>query len=220
MDNHNQRVASAMERMPLVAILRGLEPEKARQVGQTLVDAGFTLIEVPLNSPKPCKSISLLRAALPSDIVIGAGTVLSVAQAKDVYQAGGEIIVSPNVDQDVIRFSIEAGMVPMPGFATATEAFAAAHAGANFLKLFPATAYPVKYVSDLKSVLPEHVKVLAVGGIDNNNGRDYLDAGCSGLGLSSYLFKPTTSLEQISNSAQQMVNLASTQSTLVSKTED
>lgn len=205
MANNHERVAKAMSDMPLVAILRGLLPENAKLTGQTLVDAGFKMIEVPLNSPEPFESIRILRESLGDDIVIGAGTVVQLENVQKLADAGGEIVVTPNTNPDIIRASIELGMVPMPGFGTPTEAFAAASAGAKYLKLFPANMFPIEYVKGLLSVLPKDVNLLAVGGADETNGAEFFAAGFSGLGLGSCLFKPQMSQADIARKAEQLV---------------
>ena len=205
MANNGARVAHAMETMPLVAILRGLSPENAEETGHTLVNAGFRLIEVPLNSPEPFKSIRILRDSLGEETVVGAGTVLQVDDVQRVADAGGEIVMTPNTNPEVIRASIDADMVPMPGFGTATEAFSAIAAGADYLKFFPANMFPIDYIRALLNVLPKHVRLLAVGGVDDSNGADYFAAGYSGLGLGGCLFKPNMTQAEINDAAQRLV---------------
>lgn len=207
MEDIQNRVEQAISKMPLVAILRGLAPENAEATGRTLVDAGFTLIEVPLNSPEPFESIRILRDSLDDEIVIGAGTVLQTDDVKQLADAGGEIVVTPNTRPNIIGAAVAAGMVPMPGFATATEAFDAVDAGAKYLKLFPANMYAMDYAKGLLSVLPKFVRLLAVGGIDHSNGADYLASGFSGLGLGSSLFKPQMSQKEIADAAQRLVSM-------------
>ncbi len=205
---NRERVAEAMASTPLVAILRGLEPQNAEKTGQTLVESGFKMIEVPLNSPEPFDSIRILRDSLPEDIIVGAGTVLRVEDVQKLAEVGGEIVVTPNINPDVIRAAIDLGMVPMPGFETITEAFVAVEAGARYLKLFPANAYPINYLKSLLAVLPKDVKVLAVGGADVSNGADYFKAGYSGLGLGSVIFTPEMSQVEIADVAIKLVEIA------------
>lgn len=199
------RVQQAMDLMPLIAILRGLTPERAETVGQTLADAGFSIIEVPLNSPEPFESIRILRDTLDSSVVVGAGTVVNIDDVARVAEAGGEIVVTPNTNTEIIEVSAAMGMIPMPGFSTPTEAFSAIASGAGYLKLFPANMYPLDYVKALLSVLPKSVKLAAVGGIDASNGGDYIAAGCHGVGLGSSLFKPDMSLDEIARRAKESV---------------
>jgi 2-dehydro-3-deoxyphosphogalactonate aldolase len=200
------RVEQAMAEMPLVAILRGLQPEDAAKTGQILVDAGFRLIEVPLNSPSPFQSIRILRETLSEDVLVGAGTVLDVADVKRLVDVGGQIVVTPNMNPVIIRTTIDLGLVPMPGFVTPTEAFAAVAAGARYLKFFPANSLPITYLDGLLNVLPKFVKVLAVGGVDHTNSAEYLTAGFHGLGLGSCLFKADMTPPEIKAAAHKLVS--------------
>ena len=180
---------SAFAACPLVAILRGLTPEEAPDIGDALVDAGFTLIEGPLNSPDPLRSIELLADRLGDRALFGAGTVLTVAQVREVDAAGGRFIVSPNTNADVIRATRSLGMDSLPGYFTASEAFAALEAGATGLKLFPADAVDPAMVKAHRAVLPRDTRVLAVGGINAANMADWRAAGVDGFGLGSNLYK-------------------------------
>jgi 2-dehydro-3-deoxyphosphogalactonate aldolase len=179
----------AMTTLPLVAILRGLQEHEALDIGGALVVLGWKLIEVPLNSPHPLHSIEKLAAAHP-DVLIGAGTVLTPEQVRDVQAAGGRLIVSPNFNADVIREAARLGMVCLPGVATATEAFAAMAAGASGLKLFPAEMIPPNVVKALRAVLRAETAVMPVGGITPSGMDVYRAAGASGFGLGSALYKP------------------------------
>jgi 2-dehydro-3-deoxyphosphogalactonate aldolase len=186
---HN-RFDAAMAHLPLVAILRGLRPEAAVDIGRALYGAGFRLIEVPLNSPEPLHSIAAIRSALPADAVVGAGTVLSADAVADVQSAGGQLIVMPHADTQVILAAKGAGMLCVPGVATPTEAFAALDAGADALKLFPAELVTPAALKAMKAVLPSAVRLLPVGGITPQGMRVYRDAGAAGFGLGSALFTP------------------------------
>lgn len=188
----------------LVAILRGLTPARAPETGRALVEAGFRSIEVPLNSPEPLESIKLLAAAHP-DCLVGAGTVLTAADVERVHAAGGRLIVSPNCAPAVIRRAVELEMRVLPGIATATEAFAAVDAGAVELKLFPASTYGAGHIRALKSVLPKHVKVYAVGGIGPQDIAGWLAAGADGFGFGGELFKPAYTLAGLSKRARDLV---------------
>lgn len=181
---------TAFSRCPLVAILRGLHPDEAVAVGTALVDAGLTVIEVPLNSPEPLRSIAALADALAGRAIVGAGTVLSADDVREVSAAGGRLIVTPHADAEVIRAAKVAELTCTPGVATPTEAFAALAAGADALKLFPAEAIPPKVVKALLAVLPAGTRLLPVGGIAPETMAGYVEAGAAGFGLGTGLFKP------------------------------
>ena len=187
-----------MTNTEMVAILRGLSPQHAPEVGAALVAAGFRVIEVPLNSPQPLESIKLLAAA-HRDCLVGAGTVLTAAEVDRVHGAGGRLVVAPNSSPPVIRRALELGMRVLPGIATATEAFAALDAGATDLKLFPAASYGPKHLKALKSVLPGHVRVFPVGGIGSQDIAAWLGSGADGFGFGSELFTPAYTLPEIRN---------------------
>ncbi|WP_243368737.1 2-dehydro-3-deoxy-6-phosphogalactonate aldolase [Microvirga solisilvae] len=191
-----------MTDLPLVAILRGLRPDAAEAVGFALVEAGFRIIEVPLNSPEPFRSIEILAKAMPADVLVGAGTVLSPELADGVKDVGGKLIVMPHADTDVIRRAKEHRMLCAPGVATPTEAFAALKAGADAIKIFPAEAIPPAVVKAWRAVLPKETIVLPVGGIKPDNMKPYVDAGADGFGLGSALFTPAMSVEEIGRNAR------------------
>lgn len=180
---------AAMRELPLLAILRGLKPEEAAAIGDVLVEAGFRLIEVPLNSPQPLDSIAALRKRFP-DAVIGAGTVLTAAEARDVASAGGELVVAPNFDREVVAETVRLGMASLPGILTPTEAFAALKAGAHGLKLFPAEIASPAVVKALLAVLPKGTPLIPVGGIGADNMEAWRMAGAAGFGLGSSLYRP------------------------------
>lgn len=179
-----------LERLPLVAILRGIEPAEAVPVGEALVDAGFVIVEVPLNSPAPLDSIARLADAIGDRALVGAGTVLTPEAVDRVAAAGGRLIVMPHADVAVIRAAKAAGLLVVPGFATPTEAFAALDAGADALKLFPAEAAPPPVLKAMLAVLPAGTRVLPVGGIRPETMAGYWQAGAAGFGLGSALYKP------------------------------
>jgi 2-dehydro-3-deoxyphosphogalactonate aldolase len=189
----------------LVAILRALTPARAPEVGAALVGCGFRTIEVPLNSPEPFDTIKLLAQAHGATCLIGAGTVLTPDEVDRVHAAGGRLIVSPNFDADVIRRALERKMRVLPGIATATEAFAALRAGATELKLFPASTYGSGHLKALKSVLPKHVKIFAVGGIGSQDIAEWLASGADGFGFGGELFKPAYTLAELTKRAQDLV---------------
>lgn len=194
-------IQSCLDRLPLVAILRGVTPDEVVGVGQALVDQGFTIIEVPLNSPEPFESIRRLAEAFAPDILIGAGTVTEVAQVSAIAQAGGRLVVMPHSDAVVIRAAKAAGMACLPGVATPTEAFAALREGADALKAFPAEALPPAVVKAWKSVLPKHVRLLPVGGITPQAMSAYVAAGAAGFGLGSALYKPGMDANAVGHAA-------------------
>lgn len=196
---------SAFGACPLVAILRGLTPDEAPAIGDALADAGFTLIEVPLNSPEPLKSIAMLAERLGDRALIGAGTVLTTGQVGDVAAAGGRFVVSPNTDPAVIAATRKAGMDSLPGYFTASEAFAALTAGASALKLFPADSVDPAMLKAHRAVLPGDTKVLAVGGISGETMGPWLKAGADGFGLGSSLYKPGKAAAAVAEEARAMV---------------
>lgn len=198
-------LSHCLNNMPLVAILRGVKPEDAVEVGQALIDAGFVIIEVPLNSPNALESIRLLAAALGERALIGAGTVLSVDDAQAVAGAGGKLIVMPHSDPQVIRAAKELGCIAVPGVMTPTEAFSALKNGADALKLFPAEAISPSALKALRAVLPKQTALLPVGGIAPDTMADYWAAGASGFGLGSALFKPGKPLQAIQDDAARFV---------------
>jgi 2-dehydro-3-deoxyphosphogalactonate aldolase len=197
---------AAFAQLPLIAILRGLRPEEAEDVGEALVEAGFTLIEVPLNSPDPLVSIERLARRLKGRAVLGAGTVLRVADVAAVEAAGGTIVISPNANVEVIRATAAAGMVSLPGIATPTEAFAALEAGANALKLFPAEAASPAVLKAMRAVLPTGTRVLPVGGIAPDTMAPWRAAGAAGFGLGSALYTPGLSAEEVGARARAFVS--------------
>ena len=186
---------------PLIAILRGLEPDQAIPVASVLIDAGFRFIEVPLNSPEPLKSISAIAQKYGDHTVVGAGTVLCADDVTRVVEAGGQLIVAPNMNPTVGKAAIDHGVSWCPGVATPTEAFAALELGAAALKLFPAEGLPPDAVKAMRAVLPADTMIAMVGGITPDTLYDYLAAGANSFGLGSALFKPGYSIDEISQRA-------------------
>lgn len=199
------RFAQASESLPLVAILRGLRPDEALDVGQALYDAGFRLIEVPLNSPEPFDSIARLRQALPADALVGAGTVRTAAEVDRLQALGAELVVMPHADTAVIARAAVAGLVCLPGVATPTEAFAAIGAGATALKLFPAELLTPTVVRALRAVLPRELALFPVGGITPEGMAAYRAAGVQGFGLGSALYRPGISTDALARNARAFV---------------
>lgn len=188
--SHIHAFDAAFERLPLVAILRGVKPDEVEDIGEVLVDAGFALIEVPMNSPDALKSIAALANRFAGRAVIGAGTVLSKEQVTAVRSAGGTMIISPSANLAVIRTSVADGLVSLPGITTPTEAFAALDAGATALKLFPAEVASPSVLKAMCAVLPVATRVLPVGGIGPDTMAPWREAGAAGFGLGSALYKP------------------------------
>ncbi|HET7313553.1 2-dehydro-3-deoxy-6-phosphogalactonate aldolase [Salinisphaera sp.] len=175
--------------LPLIAILRGVKPNEIEAIGETLFEAGFRVIEIPLNSPDPLASIEKLSAKLGDGALVGAGTVLQPEQVGQVRDAGGRIIVSPNAKIEVIEATVRAGLASAPGVATPTEGFAALDAGAHALKLFPAEAIGPKVVKAWRAVVPSAVPLMPVGGVNPDNMHEFVAAGATGFGLGSALYK-------------------------------
>ncbi len=180
----------AFEKLPLIAILRGIRPTEIEGIATALYAEGFRIIEVPLNSPSALESIAILSRCLPTDALIGAGTVLSTDAVRQVRDAGGQLIVMPHADTAVISAAKQEGLVCVPGVCTLTEAFAAVHAGADAVKLFPAELITPQIVRAMRAVLPPSLRLLPVGGITPDNMHDYLKAGVAGFGLGSALYTP------------------------------
>ena len=197
----NAMFADWLRRCPLVAILRGIKPAEALGIGAALVEAGFCIVEVPLNSPDPFASILKLSKRFGGTTLVGAGTVTKWEQVADVADAGGRLIVMPHADERIVEAAKRRNMFVLPGFATPTEAFRMIEAGADGIKLFPAEANPPKVLKAMRAVLPKNVPVLPVGGIGMNNMKDYWDAGADGFGLGSALFKPGDTAEKVAQAA-------------------
>lgn len=196
---------AAFDACPLVAILRGVRPDEVVAIGQELVTAGFTLIEVPMNSPDPLDSVARLVAALGDRAMIGAGTVLTIDQVAAMRDAGGRMVISPNTNIDVIRASAAAGLVSLPGIATPSEALAAIDAGATALKLFPAEAASPTVLKAMRAILPSELRILPVGGIVPEGMAPWRQAGAAGFGLGSALYKPGMTASEVGERARAFV---------------
>ena len=197
--------ASALAKLPLVAILRGLRPAEAADIGLALEQAGFALIEVPLNSPDPLASIETLRRVLRHDTLVGAGTVTRVDDVRRLQELGADIVVMPHADTAVIRAAKAADLLCVPGIATPTEAFAALDAGADALKLFPAELVTPGVLKAMRAVLPAGVPLLPVGGITPDSLAGWRAAGVQGFGLGSALYRPGLSAADVAANAVDFV---------------
>ena len=195
----------ALRQCPIVAILRGVKPDEIVAVGDALVEAGITIIEVPLNSPQPFDSIARLAARQGHAALIGAGTVLNAEDVTLVKDAGGQLVVAPNLDADVVRAAKAIGLAALPGVMTPSEGFAALKAGADALKLFPAEIIPPAVFKAWRAVFDPDTLLLAVGGVGVDNIRDYADAGASGYGIGSALYKPGRPPEETGKLAKDLV---------------
>ena len=200
-----ERFDDAFTACPLVAILRGIRPDDVVGIAGVLIDCGFRLIEVPLNSPSPLQSIARLVTHFGERAVIGAGTVTLPQEVRELARIGAEMVVSPNADTAVIGATVEAELVSLPGVLSATEAFGALRAGATALKLFPMEMVGASGVKALAAVLPTGTRMLGVGGISAETIAPLRRAGCAGFGIGSTLFKPGDSIEQVARSAQAMI---------------
>ena len=197
--------SSATKTPPIVAILRGVTPAEILDVAAALVEAGIGAIEVPMNSPDALVSIGKLCAAHGDKVLCGAGTVLSPQVVDQVVDAGGKLIVTPNIDIEVIAHAVSLGLTVMPGFATPSEAFAAVKAGARSLKLFPAGTFGPGHIKAVRDVLPKDVSVYAVGGVGAANLKPWIEAGVAGIGVGGELFRPGYSADEVSRRAKALV---------------
>jgi 2-dehydro-3-deoxyphosphogalactonate aldolase len=188
---------AAFDRCPLVAILRGVRPDEVEAIGEALVDAGFAIVEVPLNSPDPLDSIGRLARRLAGRAIIGAGTVLQTEDVAAVADVGGALIISPNSDAAVISATVGHGLVSLPGVFSPTEAIEALNAGAAALKLFPAEGASPAMLKAIRAILPPATRVLPVGGVTPESLAEWCAAGAAGFGLGSALFRPGMSAEDV-----------------------
>lgn len=190
---------------PLVAIIRGVTPAESAGIGRALFQGGIRIIEVPLNSPEPFASLTAIADALGDDALVGAGTVLDPADVQRVKDSGGRIVVSPNMNPDVIEATVAAGLVSSPGIFTPSEAFTALGSGAHVLKLFPAEAASPAVVKSIRAVLPKDVRLLVVGGVTPLSVRGWLDAGADGFGLGGGLYKAGQTVDETLEKARAYV---------------
>lgn len=195
-----------MKHRHIIAILRGITPDEMLPVCSALVDAGITLIEVPLNSPEPLRSIGDAAKGFEGRAMIGAGTVLARFEVDEVADAGGQFIVSPDTNPAVIGATIERGLESYPGVFTPTDAFTAIRSGATGLKFFPAEVLGPKGIKAMKAVLPPTIPLYAVGGANPDNFGEYFAAGCAGFGLGTYIYKPGMTAAEVAQRAAAAVS--------------
>ena len=201
----NTTLNDFLKSMPLIAILRGLKPQESSGVAGILIESGFRIIEVPLNSPNPLESIRIMSEKWDSKAIFGAGTVLNPESVEQVKKAGGRIIVSPNFNPEVVAVTKKNGLFSVPGVATPTEAFSAIDAGADALKIFPGEMVQPKTIKAMKAVLPKKIPILVVGGITEKNMAKYWKVGVSGFGIGSSLYRPGRKIDDILERAKGLV---------------
>jgi 2-dehydro-3-deoxyphosphogalactonate aldolase len=198
----------ALRTMPVLAVLRGMSPDEAVPVGEALLAAGILVMEVPLNSPDPYRSIRIQAERFGGEAVVGAGTVLNAEEVARVADAGGRIIVSPNLNEEVVRATKRCGLISVPGVFTPSEAFRALDAGADALKLFPGDGLSPKVVRAMRAVLPKGTLVCVTGGVDADNLGDWIAGGSDGVGIGSALYKPGKAVEAVAADARRFAEAA------------
>jgi 2-dehydro-3-deoxyphosphogalactonate aldolase len=191
---------------PVISILRGIRPEEAESIGFALIESGIRIAEVPLNSPEPVKSISILAENFGDQMLVGAGTVIAAEQVAQVASVGGKLVVTPHADMRIVSAAKEAGLIVIPGALSPTEVFAMHHAGADAIKLFPAEALGIEMLKALLVALPKHVQMIPVGGIDSRNASSWMAAGASGVGVGSSLYKPGDDASDVLGKARNLMS--------------
>ncbi len=194
-----------LQRCPLVAILRGVQPAEAESICSALQQAGICIVEVPLNSPNPFETISMLSRAFGKDMLIGAGTLTAPSQVAQVADAGGQLVVTPHADTTIVRTAKAAGLIAVPGFFNPTEAFSLLEAGADAIKLFPAEVLGPPMLKALRAVLPKNAIVIPVGGIGPDQIAPWTVAGAGGFGIGTSLYKPGDDARAVTAKAQALV---------------
>jgi 2-dehydro-3-deoxyphosphogalactonate aldolase len=194
-----------LQQCPIIAILRGIKPEEAERICETLERTGICIVEVPLNSPNALSSISILSKTFGNRMLIGAGTLMDPKQVLEVSDAGGQLIVTPHADTAIVRAAKSAGLMAVPGFFNPTEAFALLHAGADALKLFPSEVLGIPMLKALQAVLPKETIVIPVGGIDAEGIQPWMTAGAGGVGVGSSIYKPGDSAATVEAKANDLV---------------
>jgi len=192
---------------PIIAILRGLQPSQAERVGNLLYESGIRVMEVPLNRGNAFESIEILQSTMPEDVLVGAGTVIHKSQLEQLKNMSVPLIISPNLDVEIVSKTLRSDLISMPGVATVSEAFLAYNVGARWLKLFPAASYGEEHLKAMLSILPEDVNFVAVGGVDSTNIQSWLNAGASGVGIGNSLFSENDSFEQTKAKIEKFNNI-------------
>ncbi len=192
---------------PIIAILRGLQPSQAERVGNLLYESGIRVMEVPLNRGNAFESIEILQSTMPEDVLVGAGTVIHKSQLEQLKNMSVPLIISPNLDVEIVNKTLRSDLISMPGVATVSEAFLAYNVGARWLKLFPAASYGENHLKAMLSILPEDVNFVAVGGVDSTNIQSWLNAGANGVGIGNSLFSENDSFEQTKAKVEKFNNI-------------
>ncbi len=196
---------AAVEAMPLVAVLRGITPDEAIPVADALTSAGFTILEVTLNSPDPFNSIKQLVNHCADDVLVGAGTVLEASETDELARIGAKLVITPNTDVDVIKGAVRNNLIPVIGCMTPTEALLAMKTGARAIKVFPAARMGAAYLKDISAVLPSGTQIIPTGGVTTENMNEFFSAGAAGVGLGSNLYKSGRSADDIHKIASELV---------------
>jgi len=195
-----------MSRCPVIAILRGIRSDEAESIGDALEEAGVSIVEVPLNSPDPLRSIEMLARVFGGRMLIGAGTLTDPGQVTEVEGAGGRLIVTPHTDLSIVRAAKQANLLAVPGFFNPTEAFALLKAGADAIKLFPAEVVGPSMLKALKAVLPKDALVIPVGGIDKQSIAQWMGAGADGFGAGSSIYRPGDDAKAVKQKATALID--------------
>lgn len=203
--NHPSFVQAQLKQLPIIAILRGVTPSQVTEIGEVFYEAGIRAMEVTLNSPEPFQSIGKLASKFGEAMAIGAGTVVRPDDVERVQACGGRFIISPNTNGEVISRTVQAGLFSLPGAATCSECFAAIEAGAHALKIFPASVLTPNGMKQLTAVLPPEIPLFAVGGVNQQNLREWAKAGATGAGLGSHLYRAGDTMEEVAGKARAMV---------------
>lgn len=198
---------SQLSAMPVVAILRGVRPDEIEAVGEAIIAAGITILEVPLNSPDPFASIEIMARCFSGRAIIGAGTVLNAADVTRCKEAGSQLIVSPNMRPEVIKATVAGGMISAPGCLTPSEAFNALDAGAHAIKLFPGELVSPAAVKAMRAVLPANAKLLVVGGVTTDNLSAYRNAGATGFGVGGSIYRAGNSADTVGANAKALADM-------------
>lgn len=201
---------------PVIAILRGIEPDEVESIGEALEQSGVTIVEVPLNSPHPLRSIATLARIFGDRMLVGAGTLTDPAQVAEVARAGGRLIVTPHADLSIVRTAKQAGLFAVPGFFNPTEAFALLKAGADAIKLFPAEVVGPPMLKALRAVLPKDAIVIPVGGIDSKSIAVWRAAGAHGFGAGSSIYRPGDDAKAVKQKAKALLEAIRCQSSVIS----